>query len=361
MTRLAQIGASVATTGALALGAIGLRRARNARSRPAAGPSPGGPAAPAPAAPPAPAPAPASADSREYRLLDGADLGPEVRRIARGRIDHARDQLTGAAGHGAAESVHEARKDIKKLRSLLRLVRDDLGEEVYRRENDWLRQTARGLAGARDAEVLAVTLDGLVPRDVDPAAVAPLRAGLQEVRRRAAGDPRPAMTVAVQRLDVLRARVDSWPLSGDARALQSGLRRSYERGRRWSRRAAREPRVHGLHEWRKRVKDLWYQATILRLADPALEQAADRAHELSTLLGDDHDLGLLGQAAEAGGFLFADPEDQHALGAAVGRRREALQPEAFALAERLYRPAPKAFAAGVARWSRAAGSVTGAG
>jgi CHAD domain-containing protein len=260
--------------------------------------------------------------------------------------------LSGQAGHGPAEAVHEARKDIKKLRSLLRLLRDDLGETVYRRENDWLRETAQGLAGARDAEVLAVTLDGLVGNALPAEAVAPLRAGLQGVRRRAAGDPGPAMTVAAQRLDVVRQRLDAWPLSGDATALSAGLRRSYARGRSRGRAARRSPSVDGLHEWRKRVKDLWYQATLVRCADPAgMKPAGDQAHELSTLLGDDHDLGLLGEAAAAGGFLFATRDDQQVLLDAVRRRRDAIQAEAFALAQRLYAPKPGAFVRGVEGWA----------
>ena len=44
---------------------------------------------------------------------------------------------------GAA--VHEARKDTKKLRSVLRLVRESLGDSNYRRENNRFRDAARNL------------------------------------------------------------------------------------------------------------------------------------------------------------------------------------------------------------------------
>ena len=41
-----------------------------------------------------------------------------------------------AAGRGRSPSaIHGARKDLKKLRAVLRLVRDELGEKTYRAEN----------------------------------------------------------------------------------------------------------------------------------------------------------------------------------------------------------------------------------
>lgn len=54
--------------------------------------------------------------------------------------------LLAAAEPGA--SVHGARRRIKRLRSLSRLLRDDLGEAAYRRLNDALRQAADVLAGS---------------------------------------------------------------------------------------------------------------------------------------------------------------------------------------------------------------------
>ena len=97
---------------------------------------------------------------RAYRIDPAQPVPDEVRRVARGRIDHAIDELRGTSDSTRAEAVHEARKDMKKLRALLRLVRDELGEDVYRRENDCFRDTARTLSGLRDAEVMLATLGG---------------------------------------------------------------------------------------------------------------------------------------------------------------------------------------------------------
>src|SRR5918997_4732474 len=99
-----------------------------------------------------------------YRLSPGEPLPDEIRRVARGRIDHALDELRGKSDSTREEAVHEARKDMKKLRALLRLVRGDLGDRVYRRENQCFRDTARELSGMRDADVMLATLGDLEAR-----------------------------------------------------------------------------------------------------------------------------------------------------------------------------------------------------
>ena len=65
--------------------------------------------------------------SRSYRLEPKEPLPEEIARIARGRIDHAIDELRGKTDSTPEEAVHEARKDLKKLRALLRLARASWG------------------------------------------------------------------------------------------------------------------------------------------------------------------------------------------------------------------------------------------
>ena len=95
-------------------------------------------------------------DAREYRLEWRAAPGGH-RAWRAGRIDHAIDELGGAVESSPEEAVHSARKDMKKLRALLRLVRGELGASVYRRENARFREAAATLAGLRDADVMLVT------------------------------------------------------------------------------------------------------------------------------------------------------------------------------------------------------------
>ena len=90
--------------------------------------------------------------SQAIRFSPGRDLQAEIRRIAGKRMRSATDTLRDLS-KDPDEAVHDARKDLKKLRALLRLVRDGLGEVRYRKENRALRNAGRALADFRDAAV----------------------------------------------------------------------------------------------------------------------------------------------------------------------------------------------------------------
>src|SRR5215216_8038221 len=123
--------------------------------------------------------------SRSFRLDPEAPVADEVRRVARGRIDHALDELRGKSDSTREQAVHEARKDMKKLRALLRLVRGELGDRVYRTESTRFRDTGRELAGVRDADVMLATLGDLEERFGELPAGSRLRPALVAHRFRA--------------------------------------------------------------------------------------------------------------------------------------------------------------------------------
>ena len=77
-----------------------------------------------------------SSTPRKYRFRDGHPLDQEIVRAAAGRTDHALEALTDDLAKEPETAVHTARKDLKKLRSLLRLVRTGLGDEAYSAAND---------------------------------------------------------------------------------------------------------------------------------------------------------------------------------------------------------------------------------
>ena len=275
--------------------------------------------------------------SNAYRLKLGEPLPREIARVARGRIDHALDELRGKTDSTPEEAVHEARKDMKKLRALLRLARGELGKETFERENGCFRDAARELAGTRDSDVMLETLASL---ELPPGLGWELRKLMQA--QLALGGERDREAAAGRAAAILkeaRKRVDDWPLAEESfGAVADGLERTYRRGRRAFRAALDEPSAEALHEWRKRVKDLWYEHTLLReLWPPVMSAAGDEAHELSDRLGDDHDLVVL--AAWVRGHLDPDPDFSEA----VIHRREQLQREAFALGERLYTEKPSAY------------------
>jgi hypothetical protein len=80
-----------------------------------------------------------------------------VRRIGRELIEHALECLKQCG----AEAIHCARKDVKKARAVLRLVRSEIGKKTFCRITELLREAAHQLAAPRDAYVKVQTLRNL--------------------------------------------------------------------------------------------------------------------------------------------------------------------------------------------------------
>jgi CHAD domain-containing protein len=291
---------------------------------------------------------------RRFRLGDDESTADGVRRIARGQLELARKRLA-RRGHDDA-GIHDARKSLKRVRALVRLSRDQLGDHAYRRENTILRDAGRRLSSVRDAAVLVETLDALVERyrdELPEGAFAGLREALERdarlARDHADQDPTATEEVAARLADA-RDRVATWPLDEQAgpAMLAPGLERIYRRGRRAARAVAAEPTTEALHELRKRAKDLWHAAQVLRPADPKrLKQMGRDAHALADLTGDDHDLAVLLEAAGEHPTVL-EPGEPALLEGLIGRRRAKLQRRALKRARRVYARKPRAVAARIA-------------
>lgn len=288
-------------------------------------------------------------DSTAYTLLESEPVGDGIRRIVLARVDNALAELRGDTESTPAEAIHEARKDMKKIRSAIRLVRDALGDDLYRRENQHYRDIGRELSGLRDAEVLVETLDALAERfgPAQDERYAGLRGRFQQEleARREDGSQEREMASAAAALVAGRGRVETWPLEGDGwELIAPGIHRSYRRGRKRLREVEQRASDETLHEWRKRAKDLWYQLRLIQEAEPELiGTLADQAHDLSDHLGDDHDLVLLREQAQRRSEDFGEAGDQRLLLELIDQRRGELQFAASSLGERIYSEKPKKF------------------
>lgn len=286
--------------------------------------------------------------SKAYRLKRKEGTADGLRRIARGRVEKAGARLDDVGDEQLADAIHGARKDLKKVRAILRLLRGELGEKRFKAENRRYRDAARLLAESRDAEVKLETLQALgedAGASFPASAALAWRQALEADRDRVAA----ARGEAASRIERARAAIEAagggishWPIGNDSwRLLEPGLDRSYRDGREAFGRAQTEGSAENVHEFRKRAKDLWYQLRLLHDAWPGLlEPTAEQAHDLADLLGDHHDLAVLAEDLEGRAELAASREDFRGL---IEARQAELLEAALELGERLYAEKPKHF------------------
>ena len=101
-----------------------------------------------------------------FQLKAKESVSDGITRNVRRQIEKALKHLSAKRNphhRGAPENkaVPEVRKCFKKVRAALRLVREDLGDDIYREANYGFRDATRLLSEACDAGMLGVTLDKL--------------------------------------------------------------------------------------------------------------------------------------------------------------------------------------------------------
>ena len=286
----------------------------------------------------------------EYSLKQGEGVSAGVRRMAVAQLDKALVHLDCRDGK-LDEHIHEARKATKRLRALVRLVRRDLGDEVYALENQCYRNAGQRLSELRDATVLVETLDRLVEclgKDVPKSRFARVRVWLVERRDRAYGQADSssrAVQEVIAALAQARERVEHWNLQRPGwGGIRVGLQRIYARGRRDFAAAYALPSDEAFHDWRKQVKYLWYHAQILEHTWPPVVQAlAEELDQLGELLGKDHDLAVLRTTVLAEFPRARATATLLALERRIAAVRARKQGEARLLGERIYLERPREF------------------
>jgi CHAD domain-containing protein len=274
----------------------------------------------------------------------------EVQRLLCHHIDRALKALQGNQPLSDA-AVHGARKQLKKGRADLRLLRKALGSQTYAYENTALRDVARPLTAVRDARALMDTLDTLVEHsgvqahalDLDRVRLV-LRDDYCAVRQRVLGEGNTLESLEAS-LQAARARAKRLPVGRRGWAvLGAGLRRVYRNGRDAFGVAQEDPSQERFHEWRKQVKYLWHQLQVLQpIQLGRLTALADHAHALADALGDDHDLAVLAHKFLQDADRFPDRATMAMLADLITRRRAHLQEQARTLGHQLYAAKPRVF------------------
>jgi len=233
-----------------------------------------------------------------YRLIQDETLPRGLKRIAREEIDSAIAQLGEKDPSKRDFAIHEARKSIKKLRGLMRMLAPVLGiapqEDIAA-----LGALGRSLSDLRDAAALVEAVDLLVRHTQEPDSLeqlSDLRRALEKrshetIRR---SDLQVILEAAIIGLRQVKRHIAPWRMEDRFDAIAPGLRQSYRRGRKALKRARAESTAENFHGLRKRVKDRWYQVRILEGVWPHPDRSREKElRELQEDLGDDHNLDVL--------------------------------------------------------------------
>jgi len=179
-----------------------------------------------------------------------------------------------------SRTVHDTRKTIKRIRALLKMIRDGSGYGFYFRENRFFRDLSRRMAPARDSCVLLETLGFLekkYPGRLKKAGLNILRdhltgrmeAHLMQLTKSPEGFPfiSGELENALQRIN------ETLSISDEFDSIGTGIGRIYRRARNCLLDLDQEPRMELLHEYRKNCRYLQFQIELIQSIFPAVLKA----------------------------------------------------------------------------------------
>lgn len=284
-----------------------------------------------------------------YHLRPREPVPAGVQRIVREEIESAVGQLTFKRESDLDEAIHEARKGIKKIRGVLRLVRPQLGE-VYTQANIYFRDIGYLLSEFRDAGAIVETFDALRRKyraELVRGGLSSIRRGL--IARKKQSEQEGGIHKVLEGLAALLRRsagnVAAWPLTADGfDALAPGLEATFRSGQNAMARARKRPLPVHYHDWRKRVKDHWYHVRLLEgVWDGTMPGYERRLKDLETWLGDDHNLVVLEAKVVAEPDYYGKPSDIAVFRRLIGRYHQELRRDALSMGKRIYGGKPREF------------------
>ena len=285
-----------------------------------------------------------------FRLENNETLSFGLKRIVLELIDNSIFHF--AKGNGSFnEDVHETRKNFKKIRTVLRLIKTSIGNQNFKLENSFYAGSGRVLSDLRDSTVLISTFDKLLKKselEMSSFDFSIFRNFLIEKHKNiSASKSKKSEVINSLSTDLLlaRSRVFDLEITGDSfKLIKNNLRRIYEQGQQCMYAVFSEPIKANVHEWRKRVKDLWYSMRILSNIWPEImSPLVILLGRLSDLLGDTNDLFLLKERIIANQSKFKDDQHTKELITFIDRRIIDLLREARSIARKVYSEDSKYF------------------
>jgi hypothetical protein len=189
------------------------------------------------------------------RKLPSTDTPTHIaRRALLAQLDRTVEELRKPRRSDAR--VHNIRKQLKRARAALRMIRECMGVMEYRHDNALLRDAARPLTPIRDAKVLLQTLERLDSKKGvgRRGFLARFKKLLEAERRLAHRRLRTAeLTAAARVLRGIRRRAAALPESRLVNPRARGLEHAFKKARAAFAASRQRGTDDNLHEWRKQT------------------------------------------------------------------------------------------------------------
>lgn len=282
-----------------------------------------------------------------YKFETSISLQKNIRSVATEELDGCLLALESMDIH---EAVHDIRKRLKKLRALARLFRDEMGEKNYKSVNIYFRDLGQELSPIRDLTAHMETIEAIRSRYGNYIYVRffnSINRKLEKERDKMEAGLRKDKFFDHIRKKIKKARKEmiDWPVnSNDILVILPSIKRVYKRGRKALENSSKNPGKEIFHEWRKRVKYLWYQILLLEDLWPDLFSTwENEIHELANCLGVDHDLMVLNDRLEETGLQLTVQSQKEILHALIKEHSHYLRKQAFLKGKLIYSEKPKHF------------------
>lgn len=274
-----------------------------------------------------------------YRIRPDRPLDDEVQRVAAHQLGKAMAVLADRP-QGLHEAVHAARKNIKRVRGLYRLIAPR-AREFQQQENGRLRDMARTLSGVRDATALievshylqttATSEDELhaLARVTD--VLTSRRDRLSEAETDLEDKARAAIATCGEAIEALKDASFESGRRDTARLFQKSWRKNSDKAMQaLSECQAEAAHAESFHDLRKRSQDCWMHHMLLRDIWPAAMHAKQlEAKALVDVLGRYLDLSILSDVADREPHLFNGSDDRARLLEAIISRQQTAREEAL--------------------------------
>ncbi|WP_026934801.1 CHAD domain-containing protein [Christiangramia echinicola] len=283
-----------------------------------------------------------------YQLDKDLDLNKNISNIV---AEELQGCLTALDTLDIHEAIHDIRKRLKKIRALARIVRDELGDEKYNEINIFFRDLGREISDFRDLTAHLETIALLNERygkHIYVNFLSTIHKQIEKERDTMEKELRESKFFSEHLVDKLKQaqkKLLTWPVhNNDIQIILPSIKRVYKRGKKALKKSYKNPTKENFHEWRKRVKYLWYQTLLLQDTWPQFFETLElELHELADFLGNDHDLMVFQLKVNSGDIDIKDPQQLELMNAIINQYSKKLRDNAKTKGELIYAESPADF------------------